>query len=102
MNETPKSTRDAGAGLSLEDAINGLKHLADDHPCCRVFVEALITTLQKYEGKCDCGGGFGWTTIKCCNICGKPIPSEQWHINPNVRDHRSLPGASDASKGTVE
>ena len=28
---------------------------------------------------CSVDETTGWTTVKCCNICGKPIKSENWH-----------------------
>lgn len=32
--------------------------------------------------KCDCGNkSTGNTTIRCCNLCGLPIPTEPWHFN---------------------
>ena len=35
--------------------------------------------------KCNCGSkSTGWTTIACCNICGLPIPTEPWEINPEL------------------
>ena len=35
--------------------------------------------------KCNCGSkSTGWTTIACCNICGLPIPTESWEINPDL------------------
>ena len=32
--------------------------------------------------KCDCGNkSTGNTTIRCCNLCGLPIPTGPWHFN---------------------
>ena len=31
--------------------------------------------------KCNCGEASpGSTTIRCCNLCGLPLPNEPWHI----------------------
>ena len=30
--------------------------------------------------KCKVEETTGWTTVKCCNICGLPIQSEQWNF----------------------
>lgn len=39
---------------------------------------------------CCCYERTGWTAIKCCNICGYPMPTEPWKFTdtPNVRDER--------------
>lgn len=32
--------------------------------------------------KCSCGNNsIGNTTIRCCNLCGLPLPTEPWHFN---------------------
>jgi len=31
--------------------------------------------------KCKCERSPGYTTVKCCNLCGLPIHGETWHIN---------------------
>ena len=34
------------------------------------------------DKKCTCGSkSTGNTTIRCCNLCGLPIPNEPWHFN---------------------
>jgi len=30
--------------------------------------------------KCKCVRSPGYTTVKCCNLCGLPIKGESWHI----------------------
>ena len=49
---------------NVEDVINGLKHMADDHPCCKDAVLAAIATLEAvmiehcticYQCACVCG-----------------------------------------------
>lgn len=35
--------------MTKADAINGLKHMADDHPCCREFIDAVILMLSQTE-----------------------------------------------------
>lgn len=37
----------SGSAFTVSDAINGLKHLADDHECCRTFVEASIKVITE-------------------------------------------------------
>jgi hypothetical protein len=29
---------------------------------------------------CGCESRTGWTAIKCCNVCGLPLPSEPWRF----------------------
>lgn len=34
------------------------------------------------DKKCTCGNkSTGNTTIRCCNLCGLPLPNEPWHFN---------------------
>lgn len=34
------------------------------------------------DKKCTCGSkSTGDTTIRCCNLCGLPMPNEPWHFN---------------------
>lgn len=34
------------------------------------------------DKKCTCGSkSTGNTTIRCCNLCGLPLPNEPWHFN---------------------
>lgn len=35
---------------SVDDVINGLKHMADDHPCCRAAIERAVVTLEAVKG----------------------------------------------------
>jgi DNA-directed RNA polymerase subunit RPC12/RpoP len=35
--------------MTTEDLINGLKHTADDHPCCRGTMEAATATIKGLE-----------------------------------------------------
>jgi hypothetical protein len=35
--------------MTTEDLINGLKHTADDHPCCRETIEATIQKIEELE-----------------------------------------------------
>jgi hypothetical protein len=43
-------------------------------------------TVKERQQKCRCGERTGWTAIKCCNICGYPMPTEPWKFTdtPNV------------------
>jgi len=49
------------------------------------LVEALfvngMTTLSIKQDHCTCSVDetTGWTTVKCCNICGKPLKDQSWH-----------------------
>lgn len=34
------------------------------------------------DKKCTCGSkSTGNTTIRCCNLCGLPLPNEPWHFS---------------------
>lgn len=33
----------------MSDLINGLRHMADDHPCCRETLQLTIDTIEKLE-----------------------------------------------------
>ena len=36
--------------------------------------------------KCNCGEkSTGYTTIRCCNICGLPLPDEPWKFQMNEK-----------------
>lgn len=35
--------------------------------------------------KCTTEETTGWSTVKCCNICGLPIQSEAWSFNNAIR-----------------
>lgn len=39
-----------------------------------------IEAKEHISSNCTCKAEetTGWTTVKCCNICGKPIPDETW------------------------
>lgn len=43
----PGSLYPAGSAFSVDDAINGLKHMADDHKCCEPFIAATIAKLEQ-------------------------------------------------------
>lgn len=53
-NKRSRKTDKRGSGLraargsadNVEDVINGLKHMADDHPCCKQSILKAITTLE--------------------------------------------------------
>lgn len=53
MNQN-ETNGEAGRGLgaapgsadTVEDVINGLKHMADDHPCCKQSILKAIETLE--------------------------------------------------------
>jgi hypothetical protein len=59
----------SGSALTLADAVNGLKHMADDHKCCATFIGGVIVQMQKMEQACNTAlwirdriqdrGGFG-------------------------------------------
>jgi hypothetical protein len=42
---------------NVEDVINGLKHMADDHPCCKQSVQKAIETLEAVMGGVERGPG---------------------------------------------
>lgn len=58
-----------GSDFSVDDAINGLKHMADDHKCCKPFIVATISKLEQLResvntaiwirDKIQDKGGFG-------------------------------------------
>lgn len=50
--------------VSIEDTINGLKHMADDHKCCKPFIEQAIRQLEAVM--------IGHCTI--CYTCAKLCP----------------------------
>lgn len=35
------------------EAINGLKHVGDDHPCCQPFMLAVIALLERMQEPID-------------------------------------------------
>jgi len=39
--------------------------------------------------KCKFKNSRGWTTIRCCNDCGLPIPSEPWDVMP-IKEYKCL------------
>jgi hypothetical protein len=39
--------------MTTEDLINGLKHTADDHPCCRETMECTIKELELLQKRSD-------------------------------------------------
>jgi hypothetical protein len=44
-----------------------------------------VETIQRLEADrtkriCGCESRTGWTAIKCCNVCGLPLPSEPWRF----------------------
>lgn len=41
-----------GSAFTVDDAVNGLKHLADDHPCCREFAYATAHKLEELQEAC--------------------------------------------------
>lgn len=43
------SSEPSCSAFTVDDAINGLKHLADDHECCRPFVVATIAKLEQLQ-----------------------------------------------------
>ncbi len=46
-------------------------------------------TAKPTEHKCSCEESTGWTTVKCCNICGLPIPEEVWFFrDPTLGNHQ--------------
>lgn len=36
----------------IDDLVNGLKHMADDHECCRETIELTVQTLQELWQAC--------------------------------------------------
>lgn len=45
-----------------------------------IFIELLKKLTLPHVSNCTCGveETTGWTEVKCCNICGKPIEGEVW------------------------
>lgn len=41
---------------------------------------AILLKWQTSGGKCQCTESTGWTTVKCCNHCGLPVPGEPWSM----------------------
>jgi hypothetical protein len=39
---------------------------------------ALKTEMRRVP-ECACEERTGWTGIRCCNFCGYPLSSENWH-----------------------
>ena len=39
--------------MTTDDIINGLKHTADDHPCCRETMEATVKELEHLQRRSD-------------------------------------------------
>jgi hypothetical protein len=37
--------------------------------------------LNKKHCTCSDEKSTGWTTVKCCNICGNPVEDESWFLN---------------------
>ena len=35
--------------ISTDDLINGMKHMADDHPCCSQAIKAAIDRIEELE-----------------------------------------------------
>jgi hypothetical protein len=35
--------------MTTSECVNGLKHTADDHPCCKVFLDAVIERLTELD-----------------------------------------------------
>ena len=48
MNEAKRSELDAPDG-SVDDLVNGLRHIADDHECCRQTIELVIERLEHQD-----------------------------------------------------
>jgi hypothetical protein len=65
-------------GEIREDLINGLKHMADDHPCCKGTIELAIKELSllpdidmiEHVGKCECQQKTAWLAgVPHCPNC---------------------------------
>jgi len=62
MNEQPVTPEAAqrgsgsvqrpGSAFTVDDATNGLMHMADDHPCCGAFIFATVDKLKQLEDAC--------------------------------------------------
>ena len=37
--------------MTTDELINGLKHMADDHPCCQLAIAVTIDQLAELEGR---------------------------------------------------
>ena len=40
---------DGGAAVSDSELVNGLRHLSDDHPCCKETISMTIDQLEQLE-----------------------------------------------------
>lgn len=36
---------------------------------------------QSPHTRCTCDTRMGWTTVKCCNLCGLPVSEEPWDFH---------------------
>jgi hypothetical protein len=60
----------------------------EDEASAKEYMQELIelgyVNVESVPGsaasQCTCDHTPGWTTTKCCNLCGLPIAGECWHI----------------------
>lgn len=51
--EREKWGADSGAApCSASDLVNGLQHMADDHPCCGAFLVATMRKIEQMQDAC--------------------------------------------------
>lgn len=48
---------------------------------CIVMIQQVKNLSLSAVSNCACSVDetTGWTEVKCCNICGKPIKGQNWH-----------------------
>jgi len=76
-----KAVRQGLTLATLCDMVLGEDPQRDDETLIR-SVRVLLSRAEKQtpNSTCTCDTRTGWTTVKCCNDCGAPIPVETWHI----------------------
>ena len=75
------------SALTVDDAVNGLKHMADDHKCCAIFIGEVIKRMQNMEEAC---GSALWIRDRIQERGGFGAALEEWKeietaIEPNKK-----------------
>lgn len=56
--------------------------------------------IMNSQCKCTPDETTGWTTVKCCNICGKPV--EDFWCVPELIDNKILSETVDLMRGIID
>lgn len=81
------------AFVGVEDLINGLRHMQNDHPCCRETIEVTIASLIRAEKiESSLREVLDWA----------PSPPEHWRNNDKVAFVRDFDAARDALLPTIQ